>query len=54
MMAAFNNRWKCAVCDAVLRPDKILIDGFILAILRATKGTQAEEVRTLLIHCGRV
>ncbi|EER06762.1 sumo ligase, putative [Perkinsus marinus ATCC 50983] len=44
MMAAFNNRWKCAVCDAVLRPDKILIDGFILAILRATKGTQAEEV----------
>ncbi|KAF4649701.1 hypothetical protein FOL47_001805 [Perkinsus chesapeaki] len=44
MMAAFNNRWKCAVCDAVLRPDEILIDGYLLDILRATEDSEVEEV----------
>ncbi|KAF4659976.1 hypothetical protein FOL46_006359 [Perkinsus olseni] len=44
MMGAFNNRWKCAICDTVLRPDAMLIDGYILGILRSTEDSQAEEV----------
>ncbi|KAF4656618.1 hypothetical protein FOL46_007739 [Perkinsus olseni] len=35
-MSAFNNRWKCGVCSRVVRPDDLVVDGFVLDVIKAT------------------
>ncbi|KAF4667331.1 hypothetical protein FOL47_003617 [Perkinsus chesapeaki] len=35
-MSAFNNRWKCGVCSKVVRPEDLVVDGFVLDVIKAT------------------
>ncbi|EER00037.1 sumo ligase, putative [Perkinsus marinus ATCC 50983] len=35
-MSAFNNRWKCGVCSRVVRPEDLVVDGFVLEVIKAT------------------
>ncbi|KAF4690934.1 hypothetical protein FOZ60_016537 [Perkinsus olseni] len=35
-MSAFNNRWKCGVCSRVVRPEDLVVDGFVLDVIKAT------------------
>ncbi|CAL1140520.1 unnamed protein product [Cladocopium goreaui] len=37
-MAAFNNRWSCPVCNKRVRPEELLIDGFVEDILQKTEA----------------
>lgn len=39
---AFNNRWRCPVCDAELRPKDLRVDAFLQAILQATEEVDEE------------
>lgn len=42
-MAAFNNRWKCPVCNLIVRPQDLRLDAYVRAVLAAT-AADVDEV----------
>merc|ERR1719284_292939 len=39
---AFNNRWRCPLCDTELRPQDLRIDAFVESVLRSTQEADEE------------